>query len=230
MARRCRPRSLRRRAVAVRGGDDGPAAGPCLQAGILADMLQGREPRELIREYYRLRRRARDLTGSTAAGAGSTPFDAGHAAAFLDWYAARHDDVPEGASEATGTILAEWGPHENLDERSFYACSPHRIEMAAHLIREGYFADYANAALGLLPEWTEWCIEQSRLDGAAAARPANRPAPRLQFSLTMRLTSQPPRTTTHCSAAMSELPGRVQTRADSDPTAGRQSALEPSRC
>jgi hypothetical protein len=170
MARRCRPRSLRRRAVAVRGGDDGPAAGPCLQAGILADMLQGREPRELIREYYRLRRRARDLTGSTAAGAGSTPFDADHAAAFLDWYAARHDDVPEGATEATGTILAEWGPHENLDERSFYACSPHRIEMAAHLIREGYFADYANAALGLLPEWTEWCIEQSRLDGAAAAR------------------------------------------------------------
>ena len=52
---------------------------PCLQTGILADILQGREPHELIREYYRLRRRARDLTGSTAAGAGSTPF--GHAAA-----------------------------------------------------------------------------------------------------------------------------------------------------
>jgi hypothetical protein len=48
--------------------------------------------------------------------------------------------------------------------------SPHRIEMAAHLIREGYFADYANAALRLLPEWTEWCIEQSGLDGGAAAR------------------------------------------------------------
>ena len=91
-------------------------------------------------------------------------------AAFLGWYAARHDDVPEAVAEATGTILSEWGPHENPDERSFYACSPHRIEMAAHLIREGCFADYANPALRLLPEWTEWCIEQSGLNGDAAAR------------------------------------------------------------
>lgn len=50
---------------------------PCLQTGVLADMLEGREPRELIHEYYRLRRRARDLTGSADAGAGSSPFDAG---------------------------------------------------------------------------------------------------------------------------------------------------------
>ena len=51
-------------------------------------------------------------------------------------------------AEATGTILSEWGPHQNPDERSLYA----------------------NAALRLLPEWTEWCIEQSVLDGDAAAR------------------------------------------------------------
>jgi len=144
---------------------------PCLQTGVLADVLEGREPRELIREYYRLRRRARDLTGSADTGAGSSPFDAGHVDdAFLDWYATRHDDVPEAVTEATGTILAEWGPRRNPDERSFYACSPHRIEMAAHLIREGYFADYANPALLLLPEWTQWCIEQSRLNADAAAR------------------------------------------------------------
>jgi hypothetical protein len=142
-------------------------------------MLQGREPRELIREYYRLRRRARDLTGSADAGAGSSPFDADHVdEAFLHWYATRHANVPaEAATEAIGTILAEWGPHEDPDERSFCACSPHRIEMAAHLIREGYFADYANAALRLLPEWTEWCIEQSGLDGdAAGSREAARAA------------------------------------------------------
>jgi hypothetical protein len=140
---------------------------PCLQTGVLADMLQGLESRELIREYYRLRRRARDLTGSAGTGEGSSPFDAGHLDdAFLDWYATRHDDVPE----AIGTILGEWGPHENPDERSFYACSPHRVEMAAHLIREGYFAGYANPALRLLPAWTEWCIEQSGLNGDAAAR------------------------------------------------------------
>ena len=47
---------------------------------------------------------------------------------------------------------------------------PHRIEMTAHLIREGYFPDHASAALRLLPEWTQWCIEQSGLTGDFAAR------------------------------------------------------------
>ena len=144
---------------------------PCLRTGFLADMLQGREPRALIREYYRLRRRARDLTGSADAGAASAPFDPGDADdAFLDWYATRHDDVPGAVAESAGTILGEWGPQENPDKRSFYACSPHRIEMAAHLIRESYFAGYANPALRLLPEWTQWCIEQSGLNEDAAAR------------------------------------------------------------
>ena len=145
--------------------------GPCLRTGPLADMLQGNEPRDLIREYYRLRRRARDLTASADAAAGSSWFDSGHAPdAFMDWYATRHDDVPAAVAEATGPIYEEWGPHEYPDERSFYACSPHRIEMAAHLIRESYFAEYANPALQLLPEWTEWCIERTGLDGDAAVR------------------------------------------------------------
>src|SRR4029453_3105575 len=38
----------------------------CLATGPLSDMLEGSEPRELIREYYRLRRRAHVLTGSGA--------------------------------------------------------------------------------------------------------------------------------------------------------------------
>jgi hypothetical protein len=132
---------------------------------------EGGEPRELIHEYYRLRRRARDLTGSLDVGAGSSPTDPGHVQdAFLDWHTARHGEGPAAAAEAVGTILSEWGPHENLDERSFYACSPHRIEMAAHMIREGYYADDANTALRLLPEWTRWCIEQTGLGGDAATR------------------------------------------------------------
>ena len=144
----------------------------CLPTGALADMLEGSEPRELIREYYRLRRRARDLIVRADAGTGSSSFDASHVdQAFLGWYATRHDDsAAKEAAEALGTILYEWGPGESLDERAFYACSPHRIEMAARLIRDGYFADYANVALRLLPEWTEWCIEHGGLDGDAAAR------------------------------------------------------------
>jgi hypothetical protein len=42
--------------------------------------------------------------------------------------------------------------------------------MAARLIRDGYFPDHANEALRLLPEWTQWCIEQSGLTGDLAAR------------------------------------------------------------
>jgi hypothetical protein len=142
---------------------------PSLQTGVLADMQLGHEPRALIREYYRHRRRARDLVVSATVGAGSAPFDASQAHdAFLDWYAARHDDVP--VADAAGSILAQWGSPEALDERSFYACSPHRVEMAAHLIRHGYVADDANLALRLLPEWTQWCVGQSGLDDDHAAR------------------------------------------------------------
>ncbi len=92
---------------------------PCLQAGPMSEMLEGSEPRELIREHFRLRRRAR---------------------------------APP------------------LEERSRYASSPHRIEMAARLIRDGYLPDHANEALRLLPEWTQWCIDQSGLNSDLASR------------------------------------------------------------
>ncbi len=148
-----------------------------LKTGPLSDMLEGSEPRELIREYYRLRRRAHVLTGpagATAASAaasssGGDDADPVHEA-FLGWYAARHDDVPQDTADDVGTILQEWGPRALPGERSRYACSPHRIGSAAHLIRDGYFPDHANAALRLLPEWTQWCIEQSGLTGDFAAR------------------------------------------------------------
>ncbi len=148
----------------------------CLETGPLSDMLQGSEPRELIREYYRLRRRARSLANSadaapasatTASSSGDDPGPLREA--FLGWYATRHD-VPQDAADAVETILGEWGPRVHSGDLSSYSCSPHRIEMAAHLIREGYFPDSANAALRLLPEWTQWCIEQTRLPEDFAAR------------------------------------------------------------
>jgi hypothetical protein len=143
----------------------------CLTTGPMADIMQGNEPRDLIREHYRLRRRARDLTGSADATAGSSSFDADRVReAFADWYATRHDDDPGAVTETAGTIYEMWGPHSYPDERSFCACSPHRIEMAAHLIRESYSPEYANPALRLLPEWTEWCIARTGLGGDAAAR------------------------------------------------------------
>jgi hypothetical protein len=86
------------------------------------------------------------------------------------WYEARHGGVPQDTADAAGTILYEWGPEPPPEERSRYASSPHRIEMAARLIRDGYLPGHANEALRLLPEWTQWCIEQSGLTGDLASR------------------------------------------------------------
>jgi hypothetical protein len=147
---------------------------PGLQTGPMAEMLEGSEPRELIREYYRLRRRAHALVRSAdvpATAASSDTHDPEPVReAFLSWYEARHGDVPEDMADAVGTIIYKWGPEPPPEERSRYASSPHRIEMTARLIRDGYLPDHANEALRLLPEWTQWCIEQSGLSGDLAAR------------------------------------------------------------
>ena len=171
-------RRARRRDGAVAGAPETTARllAPCLETGPLSGMLQGSEPREP----------SGSTTGSGGAPAASSapPAHAASAAAassggddpgpvreaFLGWYAARHDDVPQDAADAVDSILQEWGPGAYPAESSRYACSPHRIEMAAHLIRGGHFPEHANAALRLLPEWIQWCIGQSGLSGDFAAR------------------------------------------------------------
>ena len=145
----------------------------CLDSGPMSDMLEGSEPRELLQEYYRLRRRAHALVpvdvNVVMASSDTDDPDLVHEA-FLSWYTARHGDAREETSDAVGTILYQWGPEPPLEERSRYASSPHRIEMAARVIRDAYPPDHANAALRLLPEWTQWCIDQSGLTGDLAAR------------------------------------------------------------
>jgi hypothetical protein len=150
---------------------------PGLESGPMSELLQGYEPRELLREYYRLRRRASALVrpaDATATDVAAVSFDGDDLSpvreAFLGWYEARHGAVPADAAGTVDIILDEWGPSTYPGERSRYACSPHRIELAARLIRDVYLADYANAALRLLPEWTQWCIEQSGTNADLAAR------------------------------------------------------------
>lgn len=144
---------------------------PCVAVGPFAEMLTGYEPRELIREYYRMRRRAQVLIGSAEDGPGLARFGPDDAqGAFLEWYAARHDDVPEAVTGAAATIAGLWQQYEGTDGRSFYASSPHRIEMTAEMIRKEYDADDAGPAVGLLPEWAQWCLEQNGVDGDFAAR------------------------------------------------------------
>lgn len=143
--------------------------------------VNGREPRALIREQHRLRRRAQELIDSLPE-ATTSPAEAlvaigQHADAardsFLAWHASRNGDSPESpesAAEALDTLLDEWGPWRQPTEELLYACSPHRIELTALLLRDGYFPDSANQALELLPDWVQWCIEQSGITGNAAAQ------------------------------------------------------------
>jgi hypothetical protein len=145
-----------------------------LQTGAFSDMIQGDEPRELIREYYRERRRARELSMSLGTPE-NDPFTVDMDRArdeFLDWYAARNGRaaVSPDMADAVDSITDQWGPHKDIDPAAFYACSPHRVEMAAHLISNGLQREYAAQAIKLLPDWTQWCIERSGLSGEAAAR------------------------------------------------------------
>src|SRR6185437_16461707 len=125
--------------------------------------------------------RARALVWPAGASGGE-PYDYSPAyQAFQDWYAARHDDVPADFGETVASILHDWGAHDHPDEREFYACSPHRIEMTAHLLRHSYIPEYSDEMLLALPEWVEWCLSQSGLDEDFAAR--SREAARAAASL-----------------------------------------------
>jgi hypothetical protein len=151
--------------------------GPALHTGPLGEMFQGDEPRELIREHYRLRRRAQIAVGPLPDDGELTEpviapeMDTGP---FIDWYSQRHSDAPKPGKfrkVAAGTVemlLSEWGPHEHPDERSVYACSPHRIEMLGRIVRGNLYPDEGNAVLRMLPDWVQWCIDQAGLAGDAA--------------------------------------------------------------
>ena len=49
------------------------------------------------------------------------------------------------------------------DERAFYACSPHRIQACASILRDSYVSGWVNRALPLLPGWTQWCASITAL-------------------------------------------------------------------
>lgn len=145
-----------------------------LRADAFADSVRGDEPRELLREHFRQRRRARELfasLGDLPADAGAFMVDMDQAREeFLRWYAARHGAAPEGTAEAVDTITDQWGPHKDIDDRGFYACSPHRVELAARLIRNGDYGEHATLAIRLLPDWTRWCAERGGVAADAAER------------------------------------------------------------
>jgi hypothetical protein len=152
---------------------------PALPGSLQGTTVFGDEPAGFFREVPRLSRRAaavadsvgRLLTGKrfgASADARDTAIEN-----FLDWHTGHAWDSPDArdtAEEALELILAEWGPDAPPDERAFYACSPHRIETSAAIMRDSYEPDWVNKALSLLPHWVQWCIARTALDTEYADR------------------------------------------------------------
>ena len=141
--------------------------------------MLGDEPAEFFREIPRLFRRAAavaDSLGQILPRKRSSRLADGRDAAienFLDWQAGHawnSPDARDAAEEGLELILAEWGPDVPPDERVFYACSPHRIETCASLLRDLYEPDWVNKALQLLPYWVQWCAARTALDAECADR------------------------------------------------------------
>ncbi|GES20954.1 hypothetical protein Aple_038500 [Acrocarpospora pleiomorpha] len=124
--------------------------------------------REFVSEQFRMRQRAFALLESSSVGAGRR-----HGLPDLDpliddfaaWLADRGGVQP--AREDIGILADSWS---TTAVPAYYACSPHRVEHAVILIADGYHTQYAEAALDLLPDWVEWCVERSGLTGTLADR------------------------------------------------------------
>jgi hypothetical protein len=131
-----------------------------------AESVAGDEPVELFREWPRLSRRASTLSASLSrrfrADRSSALADERDAAIdeFLDQHTGHAWNTPgdrDAAEHALDLILEFWGPILPADERAFFACSPHRIETCAGILRDSYEPDAVNEALRLLPDWVQWC-------------------------------------------------------------------------
>jgi hypothetical protein len=150
---------------------------PALVIGTLLEELLGGEPRELAREYFRLNHRALALAEYLKQQPSGQAWPEERSddlpEAFVAWYAEHVGAWPmpaDQAVEGVKILFNEWRSFLSADKEMSFGCSPHRIETTGGLIREGYESDDANAALRLLPEWTQWCLTHRPIDPEAAAR------------------------------------------------------------
>ncbi len=152
---------------------------PALDDSLQADSVLGDEPAEFFREVPRLFRRAAALAASLGRllprqrSGGLADARDGAIEDFLNWHAGHAWNSPgarAAAEDALELILAEWGPDAPPDERAFYACSPHRIETCASVLRDVYEPDAVNKALLLLPDWVQWCATKTELVAESADR------------------------------------------------------------
>ncbi|MFI6743489.1 hypothetical protein ACIBI9_62370 [Nonomuraea sp. NPDC050451] len=140
---------------------------PLCRSDLVGALLLGSESRQLIAEHFRLRQRARALCESFTVAPEPKPQQ--DLNPIIDDFTARLRDRDDRSPERedVATLADNWS---QLSGPGYYACSPHRIEHAVILIADGYIEKYAEAALDLLPQWVEWCIERTGLTGELAER------------------------------------------------------------
>jgi hypothetical protein len=146
-----------------------------LPGSFQAASVLGDEPAEFFREMARLSRRASVLAASQSRLLAGVPSrllaDSRDSVVeeFLDWHAGHSADARGEVAERLDLLLGEWGPDAPPDEQAFLACSPHRIQACATILRDSYEPDWVNTALPLLPVWIRWCASKASLDDEAVA-------------------------------------------------------------
>lgn len=143
------------------------------------DMVMGTEPRAVMDNWFRARRRTHDLAlalrkrGMTLPESRSLFRDVDTeptAEAFTAWYRAAHRTEPD--PEAVDALATEW--LEGTLPGTEHAASPHRVRYLLTLI-DDWIPDHPGTAgvKALLPEWVRWHGEQAglpedRIDRAVA--------------------------------------------------------------
>ena len=133
------------------------------------DMVQGTEPRAVMDNWFRARRRTHDLVQALRKRGMSLP-EARNlfrdvdteptAEAFTAWYRAAHGTEPD--PEVVDALAAEW--LEGALPGTQHAASPHRAQYLLTLI-DDWIPDHpvTVGAKALLPEWVRWNGEQAGL-------------------------------------------------------------------
>ncbi|WP_157546149.1 hypothetical protein [Hamadaea tsunoensis] len=151
---------------------------------VLADLLRahtefgimGDEPRAMMDEYFRARRRIQDfwMAASPAEvpvsrwerelseSVDAEPFLAG----FAQWCADRDD--PAAGEPLLRDVVDAW--LEGSLEYARLACSPHRVRLLQDLIAVEWPADELPAVARILPSWVRWCAERTGIGPDLAAR------------------------------------------------------------
>jgi hypothetical protein len=133
------------------------------------EILIGSEPRAVMDNWFRARRRIHDLAevlderGMPLPEPKSLFHDIDTAPmeeAFTGWYEQRHGAAPD--PEAGGAVAEEW--LEGALPGTWRAASPHRAAYQLSLISDWIPGDPVTAAAkALLPEWVRWNREQAGL-------------------------------------------------------------------